>query len=130
MTFPLSKADYTRFHDKIQVAFGCFDYKTRREMISFRIPPAPDHLTDTLASTDSINNILSSRIALSDVKTNGNNDQMRSSSMKKSGTWIALGAGLAQDPNELRRIPVITVRSLRCAASGVAMVRRATTVML
>ncbi|KAF5608677.1 hypothetical protein FPANT_437 [Fusarium pseudoanthophilum] len=36
--FHLSKADYTRLHDKLEVTFRRFDYNPRRQVISFRMP--------------------------------------------------------------------------------------------
>ncbi|KAF5247689.1 hypothetical protein FOXYS1_15119 [Fusarium oxysporum] len=39
-SFPLSKADYTRLHDKIQATFRHFDYDPQLEHISIRMPPA------------------------------------------------------------------------------------------
>ncbi|RKK09231.1 hypothetical protein BFJ65_g15683 [Fusarium oxysporum f. sp. cepae] len=38
-SFPLSKADYTRLHDKIQATFRRFDYDPQLERISIRMPP-------------------------------------------------------------------------------------------
>ncbi|KAF9765736.1 hypothetical protein IL306_001954, partial [Fusarium sp. DS 682] len=84
--FYLSKADYTRLHDKIQAAFRRFDYNPLRQLISFRMPSALHDLLisffgsaiinaireigrqnrQTRAFSDSIDNALSSRVLLVD----------------------------------------------------------------
>ncbi|RKK50555.1 hypothetical protein BFJ67_g6342 [Fusarium oxysporum f. sp. cepae] len=69
-SFPLSKADYTRLHDKIQATFRRFDYDPQLERISIRMPPVLHDLFIRefgLAVLDaSINNALSSSVFMID----------------------------------------------------------------
>ncbi|KAJ0140695.1 Fatty acid transporter protein [Fusarium oxysporum f. sp. albedinis] len=83
----------------IHAAFGRFDYNPRRKAISFRMPST---LRDLFIS---INNALSSRIVLIDGEDKWEQQpDAHFAHEKVRHPGVVLEAGLAQDPNELRRI--------------------------
>ncbi|KAF5553532.1 hypothetical protein FMEXI_2371 [Fusarium mexicanum] len=123
--FHLSKADYTRLHDKIQTTFRRFDYNPRRQLITFRMPSTVhDFFVSFLGSavmdkirgigrqnrrarafTQSIQNGLTSNVILIDGDDKW--EQQPDSQFRHIGArypGVVLEVALTQDAKGLRRV--------------------------
>ncbi|KAF5689747.1 hypothetical protein FCIRC_1210 [Fusarium circinatum] len=121
----LSKADYSRLHDKLEATFRRFDYNPRRQLISIRMPSTVHDLFISLFSsaivskireiglqnrrarafTESINNGMSSTVTLidgDDKWVQQPDAQFRHIKARYSG--VVVEVALTQDVKRLRRI--------------------------